>query len=94
MLSHFPLFQQRRDLRPLWDRMDVLRAHLMAVHHEVVSGNQGFEDHHPTGIADPLHQRVDHLGDVHVGLVLGGLDQVWEEISREEYQRGNRAQAD
>lgn len=56
---------------------NVLHAHLVTVHHEVVCGYQGFEDHHPAGIADPLHQRVDHLGHVHVGLVLGGLDQVW-----------------
>lgn len=73
---------------------DARRAHLVAVHHEVVCGNQGFEDHHPAGIADPLHQRVDDLGDVHVGLVLGGLDQVWEEISRAEFQRGSKVEAE
>lgn len=74
--------------------MHARRAHLVAVDHEVVCGNQGFENHHPAGIADPLHQRVDHLGNVHVGLVLGGLDQVWEEISRVEFQRGSRAEAE
>lgn len=47
------------------------------MHHKVVCGDQGFENHHPAGIASPLYQRVGHLGDVHVGF-LGGLDQVWE----------------
>lgn len=45
------------------------------MHHKVVCGDQGFENHHPAGIASPLYQRVGHLGDVHVGF-LGGLDQV------------------
>lgn len=57
----------------------VLQAHLIAMHHEVVCGDQGFENHHPAGISGPLHQRVGHLGDVHIGL-LGGLDQVWEAV--------------
>lgn len=56
----------------------------MTVHHEVVCGYQGFEDHHPAGVADPLHQRVDHLGHVHIGLVLGGLDQVWRRKGAEQ----------
>lgn len=51
------------------------------MHHEVVCGDQGFEDHHPAGVAGPLHQRIGHLGDVHIG-VLGGLDQVWEALRR------------
>lgn len=51
------------------------QPHLVAVHHEVVCGDQSFENHHPAGVAHPLHQRVGHLGDVHVG-VLGGLDQI------------------
>ena len=46
------------------------------MHHEVVCGDQGFVDHHPAGVADPLEQRVGQRGDVHIG-VLGGLDQVW-----------------
>lgn len=67
------------------------------MHHEVVCGDQGFENHHPAGVASPLHQCVSHLGDVHIGL-LGGLDQDWKaerrgrggqmmDISREEIQR-------
>lgn len=64
--------------KSLWlQQQKNLHAHLVTVHHEVVCGYQGFEDHHPAGVADPLDQRVDHLGHVHVGLVLGGLDQVW-----------------
>lgn len=46
------------------------------MHHDVVCGDQGLENHHPAGIAGPLHQRISHLGDVHGGL-LGGLDEVW-----------------
>lgn len=91
VLSHSPWRQQHKNLRPGWGQTCVLHAHLVSVHHEVVCGYQGFEDHHPAGIADPLHQRVDHLGHVHVGLVLGGLDQVWR---RNEVQRGSRAQGD
>lgn len=29
-------------------------SYLVAVHHEVVSGNQGFEDHHPARVGRPL----------------------------------------
>jgi len=55
----------------------VLWSNLVALHQEVVCGDQGFEDHHPAGVAGPLYQCVSHLGNVHVGF-LGGLDQVWE----------------
>lgn len=58
-------------------------THLVAMHHEVVRGDQGFENHHPAGVAGPLHQRVSHLGDVHVGF-LGGLDQDCEALRRGE----------
>lgn len=78
--SPYPLYSNTRIHREGY----ALHAHLVTVHHQVVRGNHGLEDHHPAGIADPLHQRVDHLGDVHVGLVLGGLDQVWDEMSRAE----------
>lgn len=52
------------------------------MHHEVVCGYQGFENHHPAGVAGPLHQCVGHLGDIHVG-ILGGLDQDWPAERRE-----------
>lgn len=29
-------------------------SYLVAVHHEVVGGDQGFEDHHPAGVGRPL----------------------------------------
>lgn len=61
-------------------------AYLIAMNHEVVSGNQGFENHYPAGIASSLYQRVGHLGDVHVSLVLGGLDQVCKELSMKNTQ--------
>lgn len=61
----------------LWvQQIRIIWPYLIALHHEVVCGDQGFENYHPAGITHPLHQRVCHLGDVHVG-ILGGLDQVW-----------------
>lgn len=66
-------------------------THLVAMHHEVVRGDQGFEDHHPAGVAGPLHQRVGHLGDVHVGF-LGRLDQDCEEERRDRRSGGGYQQ--
>lgn len=40
-----------------WVGLAVLRekaSYLVAVHHEVVGGNQGFEDHHPARVGRPL----------------------------------------
>lgn len=80
--------------------MCLSQAHLVAMHHDVVCGDQGFENHYPAGVAGPLHQRVSHLGDVHTGL-LGGLDQVWEAQWREgtrgqmmDINRTNRRESD
>ena len=54
-----------------------LRAsYLVAVHHEVVGGNERFEDHHPAGVGCALKQRVRQLGNVHVHLI-GAVDQIW-----------------
>lgn len=58
------------------ESLAVCWPHLVAMHHEVVCGDQGFEDHNPASVASPLKQRVSHLWDVHVRL-LGGLDQIW-----------------
>lgn len=90
MHTHFPwLFSQAFKsyaLRVYTIR--VLYPHLIAMHHEVVCGDQGFENHHPAGIAGPLHQRVGHLGDVDIGL-LGGLDQVWDAQRRRRNRRSD-----
>lgn len=52
------------------------RSYLVSIHHEVVSGDEGFEDHHPAGVGRALEQRVRQLGDVHVHLV-GAVDEIW-----------------
>lgn len=51
-------------------------SYLVAVHHEVVGGDKGFEDHHPAGVGCALKQRVRQLGNVHVHLI-GAVDQIW-----------------
>lgn len=51
-------------------------SYLVAVHHEVVGGNQGFEDHHPAGVGRPLKQRVRQMGDVNIH-VIGAVDEIW-----------------
>lgn len=51
-------------------------SYLVAVHHEVVRGDEGFEDHHPAGVGRALKQRVGQLGNVHVHLI-GAVDQIW-----------------
>ncbi len=52
-------------------------SYLVAVHHEVVGGDKGFEDHHPAGVGRALEQRVRQLGNVHVHLI-GAVDQIWK----------------
>jgi hypothetical protein len=32
------------------------RAHLIAIDHEVLCGDEGLEDHHPAGVGGPLKQ--------------------------------------
>lgn len=51
-------------------------AHLVAIDHEVVCGDEGLKHNHPAGIGRPLKQRVSQLGNVHVHLV-GAVDQIW-----------------
>lgn len=55
----------------------VRASYLVAVHHEVVGGDKGFEDHHPAGVGRALKQRVRQLGNVHVHLI-GAVDQIWQ----------------
>jgi len=50
-------------------------AHLIAVDHEVLCGDEGLEDHHPASVGGPLKQRVRQLRNVHVHLV-GAVDQI------------------
>lgn len=61
----------------------VCASYLVSIHHEVVSGDEGFEDHHPAGVGRALEQRVRQLGDVHVHLV-GAVDEIWH------WERGGR----
>ena len=63
-------------------------SYLVAVHHEVVGGDKGFEDHHPAGVGRALKQRVCQLGNVHVHLI-GAVNQIWQRGERErERERG------
>ena len=58
-------------------RVCVHASYLISIHHEVVGGDEGFEDHHPARIGRALEQRVRQLGDVHVHLV-GAVDEIWQ----------------
>lgn len=49
---------------------------LIAVDHEVVCRDEGFEDDHPAGVGGPLKQRVSQLRNVHVHLV-GTVDEIY-----------------
>lgn len=53
----------------------VSSAHLIAVDHEVVCGDERLEDHHPARAGGPLKQWVSQLGNVHIHLI-GAMDQV------------------
>lgn len=51
-------------------------AHLVAVHHEVMCGDERFENHDPAVAGRALQQRVCQVGDADVQLI-GAVDQVW-----------------
>lgn len=53
-------------------------SYLVAIHHEVVGGDQGFEHHHPARVGRPLKQRVRQMGDVNVHVV-GAVDEIWRD---------------
>lgn len=53
-------------------------ADLVAVDHNVVCGDEGFEQDHPAGVGGALKQRVGQLRDVNIHLI-GALDQIWWE---------------
>lgn len=59
----------------------VCSAHLVAVHHEVVCGDERFENYYPAVTGCALHQRVCQVGDADVQLI-GAVDQVWRTQSR------------
>lgn len=50
-------------------------AHLVAVHHEVVCGDEGFENHNPAVGSRSLQECVRQMGDADVQLI-GAVDQV------------------
>lgn len=54
-----------------------MEAHLVAVHHEVVGGDERFENHDPAVAGGALQQRVCQMGDADVQLI-GAVNQVWE----------------
>ena len=54
----------------------VCLAHLIAVHHEVVCGDERFENHNPAVAGCALQQCVCQVGDADVQLI-GAVDQVW-----------------
>lgn len=58
-------------------------SYLVSIHHDVVGGDQGFEDHHPAGVGRALEQRVGQLGDAHIHLV-GAVDQIWQGQKKED----------
>ncbi len=49
-------------------------ADLITVDHNVVCGDEGFEQDHPAGVGGALEQRVGQLRDVHIHLI-GAMDQ-------------------
>lgn len=54
----------------------VRSAHLVAIHHEVVCGDERFENHYPAVAGCALQQCVRQVGDADVQLI-GAVDQVW-----------------
>lgn len=56
-------------------------SYLVAVHHEVVGGDEGFEDHHPARVGSTLEKCVCQLGNVHIHLI-GAVDQIWDAHER------------
>lgn len=50
-------------------------AHLIAVHHEVVCGDERFENHNPAVAGCALQQCVCQVGDADIELI-GAVDQV------------------
>lgn len=67
-------------------------SHLVAVHHEVVRGDEGFEDHDPAVAGGALQQRVCQVGDADVQLI-GAVNQVWKGGGAEQRKHGVNAAA-
>lgn len=60
-------------------------AHLVAVHHEVVCGDERFENHYPAVAGCTLQQCVCQVGDADVHLI-GAVDQVWRTEKKDSMQ--------
>lgn len=63
-------------------------AHLVAIHHEVVRGDERFENHYPAVAGCALQQRVCQVGDADVQLI-GAVDQVWRTHTQKSEQACN-----
>lgn len=57
-------------------RVCVCITDLVAIDHEMVSGDEGFEHDHPAGVGGALEQRVSQLRDVYIHLICA-LNQIW-----------------
>ena len=53
-----------------------MTAYLIAVHHEMVSGDKGLEHHNPALIGRPFNQRVSQMRYTHTQLI-GAVHQIW-----------------
>lgn len=62
---------------------------LIAIDHEVVCCNEGFEDDHPAGVGGPLKQGVSQLRNVHIHLV-GTVDEIYKGNQKKKKQESVR----
>lgn len=69
-------FLKKRKLPSFGFHTSVCLAHLVAVHHEVVCGDERFENHNPAVAGCALQQCVCQMGNADVQLI-GAVDQVW-----------------
>lgn len=69
---HCENFRKNNHRCPWW----ACSAHLVAVHHKVVCGDERFKHHYPAVTGCALQQCVCQVGNADVQLI-GAVDQVW-----------------